>query len=255
MERLIDLHNEVFDAVDRHMSWLLPLLARFIFAAVLLMYFWNSGLTKLGDGFFGFVQPSFGAYAQIFPKAVEAAEYDPANLTAFHWIVTVAGTWAEFILPALIIIGLATRLSALGMIGFIVVQSLTDLYAMAGLNTKRHWARGSTASLTGSFWINGRSGFSCCWFWLSKAQGFCQWITDCVRHLVTRNVTLSDRGSRPDCDKALLSQKGLFYVITPTQIDRFPVNNQRAFHHFRMGCQLICNGQTPVVLRHLFPGC
>lgn len=137
MERLIDLHNEVFDAVDRHMSWLLPLLARFIFAAVLLMYFWNSGLTKLGDGFFGFVQPSFGAYAQIFPKAVEAAEYDPANLTAFHWIVTVAGTWAEFILPALIIIGLATRLSALGMIGFIVVQSLTDLYGHGGIEHEK----------------------------------------------------------------------------------------------------------------------
>ena len=39
-----------------------------------------------------------------------------------------AGTWAEFILPLTILIGLFTRLSALGMIGFIVVQSLTDLY-------------------------------------------------------------------------------------------------------------------------------
>ena len=128
MGRLVDLHNAVFTAVERRMSWTLPLLARFIFAAVLLIYFWNAGLTKLGDSFFGFLNPSFGAYAQIFPKAVEAAEYDPANLSAFHWLVTVAGTWAEFILPALIIVGLATRLAALGMIGFVVVQSLTDLY-------------------------------------------------------------------------------------------------------------------------------
>lgn len=134
MDRLISIHNDFFDAVERHMSWLLPLLARFIFAAVLLFYFWNSGLTKLGDGFFGFLNPSFGAYAQIFPKAVEAGGYDPANLTYYNWIVVVLGTWAEFILPALIVIGLATRLSSIGMIGFIVVQSLTDLYGHGGID-------------------------------------------------------------------------------------------------------------------------
>ncbi|WP_407492225.1 DoxX family protein [Pseudooceanicola sp. MF1-13] len=106
----------------------LPLLARFTFAAVLLPYFWASGITKLGSGIFGFLQPSFGAYAQIFPKAMEAAGYDPSQLGVFHWAVVVAGTWAEFILPALIVVGLLTRLAALGMIGFIVVQSLTDLF-------------------------------------------------------------------------------------------------------------------------------
>ena len=36
--------------------------------------------------------------------------------------------WAEFILPALVVLGLLSRISALGMIGFIAVQSLTDLY-------------------------------------------------------------------------------------------------------------------------------
>ncbi len=137
MERLISIHNDLFSAIERHMSWVLPLLARFLFAAILLQYFWNSGLTKLGEGFFGFLNPSFGAYAQIFPKAVEAAEYDPANLSAFHWLVTVAGTWAEFILPALIIIGLMTRLAALGMIGFVVVQSLTDLYGHGGIEHEK----------------------------------------------------------------------------------------------------------------------
>jgi putative oxidoreductase len=44
-----------------------------------------------------------------------------------------AGTWAEFILPLLIVIGLFTRLAALGMIGFVVVQSLTDLYGHGGI--------------------------------------------------------------------------------------------------------------------------
>ncbi len=38
-----------------------------------------------------------------------------------------AGTWAEFILPLLVVIGLFTRAAAFGMIGFVVVQSLTDV--------------------------------------------------------------------------------------------------------------------------------
>ena len=111
----------------------LPLLARFVFAAVLLMYFWNSGLTKLGDGIFGFLSPSSGAYVQIFPRAMEAAGYDTSQLSLFHWAVVTAGTLAEFILPLLIIIGLLTRLAALGMIGFVVVQSLTDLFGHGGI--------------------------------------------------------------------------------------------------------------------------
>lgn len=128
MTRLISLHNSIFASVERFGEGLLPLLARLVFAGVLLMYFWASGLTKLGDGVLGFLFPSTGAYAQIFPKQMEAVLYDTSQLSIFHWLVVVAGTWAEFILPVLIIVGLFTRLAALGMIGFIVVQSLTDLY-------------------------------------------------------------------------------------------------------------------------------
>lgn len=107
---------------------ILPLLARFTFAAVLLPYFWASAVTKLGSGIFGIFSPSLGAYAQIFPRATEAAGYNLDNLGLYHWAVVTAGMWAEFILPALVVLGLLTRLSALGMIGFIAVQSLTDLY-------------------------------------------------------------------------------------------------------------------------------
>ncbi len=106
---------------------LLAFTARFTFVATLALYYFNSGLTKLGDGILGIFQPSLGAYAQIFPRAMEAAGYDTSQLGFFHWAVVTAGTMAEFILPALIIVGLFTRLAALGMIGFIVVQSLTDL--------------------------------------------------------------------------------------------------------------------------------
>jgi len=109
-------------------EWVLPTLARFLFAALFLLYFWVSGLTKLGDGLLGVFSPSVGAYAQIFPRAMEAAGYDSSQLSLFHTWVVLAGTWAEFLLPFLIVIGLLTRLSALGMIGFVILQTLTDLY-------------------------------------------------------------------------------------------------------------------------------
>lgn len=133
MSRLIDLYSAIALRLDRAGDWLLPTLARFLFAAVLLRYFWASGITKLGDGVFGFLSPSLGAYAQIFPRAMEAAGYDVSQLGLFHWAVVVAGTWAEFLLPLLIVLGLFTRLAALGMMGFIVVQSLTDLYGHGGI--------------------------------------------------------------------------------------------------------------------------
>lgn len=126
MNALISLHNTVFSRLERA-DWVLPHMARFVFAAVLLVYYWNSGLTKLGDGILGLVQPSVGAYAQIFPRLFESVGYDTSQLSLMHWAVVVAGTWAEFLLPLMIVIGLFARLAALGMIGFVVLQSVTDI--------------------------------------------------------------------------------------------------------------------------------
>jgi len=127
MTPLISLHNRIFGSLDKAGHWITPTLARFVFVAVLFSYFWSSAKTKLGDGVLGFLKPSDGAYIQIFPKAVEAAGYDTSQLNAFHWLIAVAGTWAEFILPVLIVIGLFTRIAALGMIGFVAVQSFVDV--------------------------------------------------------------------------------------------------------------------------------
>lgn len=128
MHFLTNLHARIFAPLSRA-DGLLPLLARVVFAGVLLMYFWVSGLTKLGDGaLFGLLEPSLGAYAQVFPKTMEAVSYDVTQLGLWHYLVVLAGTVAEFVLPALIVLGLLTRLAALGMIGFVVVQSLTDIY-------------------------------------------------------------------------------------------------------------------------------
>lgn len=116
--------DRVTTVLNRAAPLVLPVIARFAFAAVLAGYFWSSATTKF-DGPF---TPSVGAYAQIFPKAFEAAGYNVGNLSLWHSLVVLLGGWSEAILPLLILIGLATRLASLAMIGFIVVQSLTDIY-------------------------------------------------------------------------------------------------------------------------------
>lgn len=145
MNAILSLYVAAAQRLSAMAPALLPLAARFVFAAVLLMYFWSSAQTKLGAGLLGFLSPSDGAYVQIFPRASEAAGYDFSKFGLFHWAVATAGLWAEFLLPALIVTGLFTRLASLGMIGFIVVQSLTDIYGLgvdAGL-----WFDGDPSSL------------------------------------------------------------------------------------------------------------
>ncbi len=152
--------NRVFTIYDRATlrlqaaDWLLPTLARAVFAAVLLGYFWASALTKFEGGPFSL---SSGAYAQIFPKSFEAVGYDPDALSLFHHLVALAGAWAEVILPGLVVLGLLTRMAALGMIGFILVQSLTDVYGhMADAATIGRWfdrASGALVLDQRAFWL------------------------------------------------------------------------------------------------------
>lgn len=142
---------------DAVAAWLIPTLARLVFAGVLLIYFWRSALTKVGDGLFGIFSPSTGAYVQIFPKKAEAVGYDVTQFSFLEDLIVLAGTWAEFILPALIVLGLLTRLAALGMIGFVIVMSLTDIYGhMADAQTIGAWFDGQSGSLImdqRAFWI------------------------------------------------------------------------------------------------------
>jgi len=128
MHALVSLHHRVFSALEAHVApALIPTLARFVFAATLMVYYWNAGQTKLGEGLFGFLDLSFGAYTQITPRIFEAAGYDPSQLGLFPRALALAGTWSEFVLPALVLIGLFARLSALGMIGVVLVQSYVDI--------------------------------------------------------------------------------------------------------------------------------
>ena len=149
MTALINIHDRIFDRVETSLgSAVLPTLSRLVFAGVLLMYFWKSAATKLGDGIFGFLSPSTGAYAQIFPRKAEAVLYDATQFSGMEKAIILAGTWAEFLLPLLIIVGLLTRLSALGMIGFVVVQSVTDIVGHhADAATIGAWFDGPSGSL------------------------------------------------------------------------------------------------------------
>ena len=124
MVKLFNVVEDIFIKIqDAASPWLLTTLARFLFAALLLNYFWRSAWTKF-DGIFSL---SLGAYVQIFPKAMEAVGYDPGQLSFIHTLIALAGSYAEVILPALLLIGLLTRLAALGMIGFVTVQSIVDI--------------------------------------------------------------------------------------------------------------------------------
>jgi putative oxidoreductase len=131
------LHNAIFGGLERLLgAWFLGLLARFVFAAVLFFYFFNSAMTKIGEGPLGFLAIQDNAYFQILPSVVELYEFDVSQVPVFPYkLIVMAGTYSEIILPILIIIGLFTRLAALGMIGFVLVQSYVDI-AFHGVDEK-----------------------------------------------------------------------------------------------------------------------
>jgi putative oxidoreductase len=129
MNALLSIYDALVNAVERlTRGWFFGLFARFTFASALYFYFLNSAKTKVGDGILGFFSVSPNAYYQIALPAVEAAGGDVSQVAFFPWtLMVVAGTYAEFILPLLIIVGLFTRIAAVGMIVFIAVQSYVDI--------------------------------------------------------------------------------------------------------------------------------
>ena len=103
---------------------LLPTLVRLVFASTLFLFFWKAAGTKF-DGPFTL---SIGAYGQIFPGAFESVGADPSQLSIIYHLIAYFGGLAEFVLPVMIVIGLFTRLSAIGMIGFIAVLTIVDIF-------------------------------------------------------------------------------------------------------------------------------
>ena len=124
MHAAVSTYTSIFDRVDRMSDFIVPTLARLVFVAVLLFYYWNSAGLKIDGSIFS---PSAGAFGQIFPKAAEEVLYDVSQLNILQRLVIFAGTLAEYVLPALILLGLLTRLAAIGMIGFVAVQTIVDV--------------------------------------------------------------------------------------------------------------------------------
>jgi putative oxidoreductase len=148
MNSLRDLYDRLAAALDRAAPDLLPPAARLVFAGVLTMYFWQSAGTKIGPGVLGFLQPTDGAYGQIFPRTFDAVGFDSSQLNLFHWAVATAGLCTEYLLPLLIVVGLFTRLAALGMIGFVAVQSMTDVFGHGiGGDDRGRWFDAASGSL------------------------------------------------------------------------------------------------------------
>ncbi len=123
MTALTRFRTAVFDPMDKGDAWL-PTCARLVFLAVFFIYFLNSAGTKIEGSIFS---PSAGAFGQIFPKAAEAVLWDVTQMTGFQRLVIFLGTVAEYVLPVLLVVGFFTRLAALAMIGFIVVQTVVDV--------------------------------------------------------------------------------------------------------------------------------
>ncbi|MBF9031375.1 DoxX family membrane protein [Rhodobacterales bacterium HKCCE3408] len=136
---------------------LMPTAARLVFAGTLLVYYWNSAMTKTGEGISGLWNLDFGAYTQILPRVFDAVGYDPSQIGVVGRLLAIAGTWAELALPALVVLGLLTRPAALGMIGFILVQTWVDIFGHgAGPETLGAWFDGTPGSLIAdqrAFWI------------------------------------------------------------------------------------------------------
>lgn len=122
--RIVAVHDRIADRLDTISPALVPTLARLAFALTLLVYYWNSASLK-HDG--SILSASAGAFGQIFPRAAEAALHDVGQLNILQRLVILAGTVAEYLLPALILAGLLTRIAALGMVGFVLVQTLVDV--------------------------------------------------------------------------------------------------------------------------------
>jgi putative oxidoreductase len=125
----ISAHLMIFSWVERQADrWALGLMLRLVFIAVLMPYYLNSFLTKVGPGIAGFFEIQASAYYQIVPQAVDAAGGDIDAIGAFPYgLIVLFGTYAEILLPVMIAAGVFTRLASLGMIGFIVVQSAVDI--------------------------------------------------------------------------------------------------------------------------------
>lgn len=107
--------------------------ARFSFAAVLLPWFLISAATKLQGSAYAMGPDvsgtwlTLGAYYRLIPWAMETDGSMAAVSLPQHVFVHAAVT-LEFVLPLMVVFGLATRFASGALIALIAVMSLIDVY-------------------------------------------------------------------------------------------------------------------------------
>jgi len=107
-----------------------------VFSSVLLFYFVNSAWLKTGESVLGFFSPGTGAFGAILPSLMDQVGFDISAIPVFPYhLIVIFGTIGEFFLPLMIAIGLFSRIAAIGMTIFIIVQSYVDI-AGHGLEDK-----------------------------------------------------------------------------------------------------------------------
>ncbi|MEM7620238.1 MAG: DoxX family protein [Pseudomonadota bacterium] len=126
----INLYDAVFSTLQKITEdWFLGITARLFFCSVLFWYFINSAFTKVGATFPDTLIPTDSAYIQILgEKLFEQYSFSAAQIPVFPYkIIVFLGTYTEFILPVLILIGLFTRFTAVAFIFFIFVLTYVDI--------------------------------------------------------------------------------------------------------------------------------
>ncbi len=123
------LYTGIFGGIERLTDgWFMGLFARLAFSSALMMFFLNSAATKVGSGFPANLVPTVNAYAQMLPPVAEQYGYNADKIPFFPYaLIVYGGTYAEFILPVLILVGLFTRAASAAMIGFIAVMTYVDI--------------------------------------------------------------------------------------------------------------------------------
>ena len=128
---LMGLYQGFFGLLERITNgWFMGLAARLAFSSVLMIYFLNAAQLKVGSGFPAMFIPKGGAYAQMFPALAKSVRYNVDKIDVFPYqIIVFFGTYMEFILPVLILVGLFTRAASLAFIVFIGVMTYVDITA------------------------------------------------------------------------------------------------------------------------------
>lgn len=117
--------------------WILSALgfqARLVFAAVLCPYFLISAASKFGGSDLSMGPDvagtflSLGAFYSLAPGQMDVAGGDPAMLPMANWVAVHGLVLAEALLPMLLVIGLATRFAAIGLVGLVITTSVIDIF-------------------------------------------------------------------------------------------------------------------------------